>query len=402
MERRTFLTGLGGVALAARFPAIVGAQEPTPHIGIVGAGIVGASIAYHLARAGARVTIFEKDAPASGATSKSFAWLNSFSNDPGYRELRRQALLDWRRLDGQLGGALGVTWGGYLVWRRDPARAQALRDEVADFSAAGYPYRLIDEAGITTLQPGIVAGRSRAAAFMDMDGHIDPVHATTVLVERAKVLGARIVNPCAVTGIIAGENGLTAVETGCGTFPLDRLVIAAGVDTPVLTAQLGTDIPMTHAPGILVHTKSLPPMLRPIIDGPDVYFKQMPNGRIVGADAEAPPDIAAHSTIRRGVADFGSESVRSMHGTRILGKIAAVLPASRGAPLLRLTLGFRPKPADGFPAVGPLAGALGIYAAVMHSGMTLGPLMGRLVAGEILNGIPSPLLAPYRPERFSN
>jgi glycine/D-amino acid oxidase-like deaminating enzyme len=71
-------------------------------VGIAGGGIVGASIAFHLAQAGASVTLFEKAQPASGATQNSFAWLNVFVTDPQYRALRLQSLMAYHDLDRRL------------------------------------------------------------------------------------------------------------------------------------------------------------------------------------------------------------------------------------------------------------------------------------------------------------
>ena len=89
--RRNFLQGMGSVAIAA-IPGISIAQSSMLSVGVIGGGIVGASVALHLAQAGASVTVFEKTAPASGATSKSFAWLNAGSSDPHYRDLRMHSL----------------------------------------------------------------------------------------------------------------------------------------------------------------------------------------------------------------------------------------------------------------------------------------------------------------------
>ena len=80
----------------------------------------------------------------------------------------------------------------------------------------------------------------------------------------------------------------------------------------------------------------------------------MANGSIVGTDAPEPPDLPVHAGIRAGAMDFPDEALRAMHGNRILGKIAAFLPAVRDAPLEWLSLGFRPMPTDEFPVVGAL------------------------------------------------
>ena len=83
-----------------------------PSILVIGAGIIGASIAYHLARRGAPVTVIDRSQPAGGATSQSFAWINaSYRNPKPYYHLRVHGMQEYRRLEHELDGALRVKWG---------------------------------------------------------------------------------------------------------------------------------------------------------------------------------------------------------------------------------------------------------------------------------------------------
>jgi glycine/D-amino acid oxidase-like deaminating enzyme len=88
-------------------------------------------------------------------------------------------------------------------------------------------------------------------------------------------------------------------------------------------------------------------------------------------------------------------------GERFLKTASAVLPAFEKAGVEKLTLGWRPLPQDEFPVIGFGAGRRDVYITVMHSGVTLSPLVARLAAAEILDGIEAEPLAPYRPERFN-
>ena len=83
MRRRRFLTSAAGVAVASGYRGVSAARRLNGRIGVVGGGILGSSIALHLARRGAEVTVFEREGPAAGATGNSFAWMNaSFSKRP--------------------------------------------------------------------------------------------------------------------------------------------------------------------------------------------------------------------------------------------------------------------------------------------------------------------------------
>src|SRR5215471_1495912 len=100
-------------------------------VGVVGAGIVGASIAYHLARRQVAVTVLEQHRPGAGASSHSFAWLNAFSKEPlAYHDLNRRSMDVWHRFAEELQVDMGLHWGGDLRWVHTPADAEALRQHI--------------------------------------------------------------------------------------------------------------------------------------------------------------------------------------------------------------------------------------------------------------------------------
>ncbi len=395
--RRSFLallTGTAGLAATGAWP-----RPGSPRVGVVGAGIVGASIACHLAEAGARVTVFDKSGPAAGATRNSFAWINAFVADTHYRDLRLASLLSWHALDQRL--RFGITWGGYLNWVGDPARAELVRSNAAQLAGSPYPVQWLRAADLATLDPHLAPGLVAAAIYSAIDGHVDPVQATHRFLDGARRYGARLRFPCDIRSIEVRHGRLAGVATSQGFVALDRLVVAAGVDTPALLAPCGYALKLRHAPGILAHSKPLPPLTRIIHDGPgDLSFKQMADGRLVGTDSPEPPDLPVHALIRAQRIDFPDAGLRELHGNRILGKIVAMLPDARGAELEWLSLGFRPMPQDDMPVVGRLPGLPDVYVTVTHSGVTLAPILGRCVATELLDGARLEVLAPYRPERF--
>ncbi len=385
MKRREFLTLLAGATTAA-FPAVVRARPRALRVGVVGGGIVGAAIAMHLAEAGVRVTLFEKAGPAMGATRNSFAWLNAFVTDPHYRALRLASIAAWRNHDRQLG--LGIVWGGYLNWANDESQAAVVRANAADLDGSPFPIRWLNAEDVAQLSPQLRPGPISAALYSSIDGHLDPVSVTRRFLDRAVAIGAELRMPVEVLALDFSHGRLRAAVTTDGRVPLDRLVVAAGVDTPSVLALAGFTLRLKHAPGILAHSKPLPPLTRLIHEGPsDLSFKQMADGSIVGTDAPNPPDRPEHAAIRAAPGDFPDEALREMHGNRILARIAAVLPAAKDAHLERLTLGFRPMPTDDRPVVGPVPGAPDVYICVTHSGITLAPILGRHATREIVDGI---------------
>jgi glycine/D-amino acid oxidase-like deaminating enzyme len=400
MRRRQFLQHAAALAAAASLPAH-GRKRDTPRVGVIGGGIVGASIAYHLARAGARVTLFERAQPASGATRNSFAWLNAFVEHPEYRALRLQSLAAYHQFDRAL--HLGIVWGGYTSWARTPDEIKVLNEAAAQMRDTPHPVRSLGRAELLAMTPGLVTGEVAAAFYSSIDGHLDPVRVTEKFLAAARAAGAitRLQTP--VLGVDFAQGALGGVQTAAGAVPLDRLVIAAGTDTPALLAMAGFGaLKLKHAPGILAHSRPTARATRLIYDAPGTLsFKQMADGSIVGTDSPSPPDLPVHREIRDHVMAFPTQELADKHGNRILTKIGAVLPAARGIALERLTLGFRPLPADELPVIGLVPGLRDVHVAVMHSGVTLAPIVGRFVTQEVLQGVRVPALAPFRPERFS-
>ena len=396
IRRRTFLKGVGSLA-ATSVSSLAFGKSPKLSVGVVGGGIVGASIAMHLAKSGAQVTLFEKSAPAAGATSKSFAWINAFTSDPHYRALRLKSIAAYRALDQQV--QLDITWGGAIHWAESLAEAEILKASVAELDQAGYPARMVTPDDLAELAPNLRLGPIDAASFHPLDGHMDPVHTTQRFLDHAQQHGADVVYPCEVTELRFNGDRLSGVSTTTGDYSLDRLVIAGGVDTPALAAQAGYTPPLIHAPGILVHTKPTRPLLGRVAETPHIYFKQHRDGRILGTDGYYAPDIPVHQGILQGPQQM-PDDMRVMHGERILDKIKAHLAGAEDAAYDHLTLGFRPMPQDRYPIVGFSPGNSNVYIAVMHSGVTLAAIMGRYITHEITNDDLIDELAPYRPGRF--
>ncbi len=399
LRRREVLGGLLGIGSAALIRPVWSTAKPLK-VGVVGGGIIGASIALYLARAGAQVVVFEKAGPARGATQNSFAWVNAFVDDVHYRTLRIQSLLAYRDLDRLL--ALKMVWGGYVNWASDAAESAIVQSNSRQLEGTDYPVRVISADEFSRLDPHVSPGDITDAFYSSIDAHLDPVFVTNRFLETAAKAGARVLYPCELTAIAMRGNRLTGVATDRGRFELDRLVVAAGVDTPRVVAMAGYHLVLKHAPGILAHSVSLPSLTKLVHDAPGgLSFKQMSDGSVVGTDAPNPPDIPAHRGIREHAESFPSEELRSYHGNRILAKIGRFLPDAEGARLDRLTLGFRPLPTDEFPVMGSLPGAPDIHVAVTHSGVTLAPIVGKLTAEEILHATRAAMFAPYRPERFT-
>ncbi len=340
-----------------------------PHVAVVGAGIIGSAIGLELAARGAAVTLV--DAGGERASENSFGWINaSWFNRPDYFRLRHFSMGAWRRWEARVPG-LAPRWTGGLVWE---LAGDALAAFVRDHGAMGYAVSMVERDTIRRIEPGLAEPPERAALAAE-EGFVEGGEAASALRAAALAAGARLV-----------EGTVTAVEDGAlrladgHRIAADRIVVAAGTGVPGL---LG--LPVDPVPGLMALTTPVRARLNHVLAPPGLLLRQDAEGRILcGGEAGGSAPGSDAGAIARD----------------LLGRVAGLI----GEPevgLERIVIGHRPTPADGHPIIGPVPGRAGVYVAVMHSGVTLAPGVAELVADELLDGAEAPMLAPFRPDRFT-
>ena len=364
---------------------------------VVGAGIIGASIAYHLSRRkDVAVTVLERDEPCAGASGHSFAWLNSFGKDPvSYHHFNRRSMDIWDRFARRLGGNLDLHWGGELRWENTPERAGVLRQRIVQLQARGYPIRVISKDEIRELEPGLSPGPVTTASFSDIDGRVDPLKVIEACLQRACEAGTVVHTHTPVNELcLDGQGRIEAVNTPNGEVSCDVIVLANGTAVTKLAGTAGVQIPQQHSPGVVVRTDPQPPILQnvsvlhlPPIDENrhEIHLRQSTDGTLaIGQGSQESIDCDDSQA----------------HADALLSRAIHYLPALAGARAIPKPVGYRPMPIDGLPVLGFCETASNLYVALMHSGVTLAPLVGELTTLEIVDGACVKMLAPYRPERF--
>lgn len=362
---------------------------------VVGAGIIGASISRQLAQRGAQVTVLEAAAaPAQGATKASWAWLNSNYKQPQhYKEFNIRSMQLWQQQHSDL-----ATFCGCLM----------LHDERPDPGDPAYPITAVPAEQLLQLEPGLspeVAAASHHARLFDLEGWCNPEAATRSFLQDAQQLGAQVLYGHTVESITITDGKATQVT--CSTsqtqqqqqqqsYAADAVVLAAGTGCPELAGQAGCQLQLLHKPAAIVMTAPLQPdLLRHMVISDTVFMLQRKDGRVLLGETR--PEEAANT-------DDSSDNAQ-----RILALAAAAVPALAAAVVEGMYIGYRPYPADGYPVLGWAGGSCSnVYVAVTHSGMTLAPLVGQLVADEVLAALAdgsssssstAELLAPYKPSR---
>src|SRR6266566_4167481 len=174
-----------------------------PHVLVVGAGIIGASIAWHLARAGAHVTVIDAAEPGGLATRHSWAWINaSWGNPEPYFRLRVRAMEEWCRLEQEVSD-VHVAWVGGLFWELPP---EQLKKFEVGHAAWGYDIRRVERTEIRRIEPHL-ADPPEFALHAPAEGAVEPLAATQALLAAAQALGAIVIanNPVRSLNLRAGH-----------------------------------------------------------------------------------------------------------------------------------------------------------------------------------------------------
>ena len=367
-------------------------------VAVIGAGIVGASIAWRIAGRGAQVTVIDQGEPGSGASSHSFAWVNAGAKEPiGYHNLNRRSLEMWPRFAEGLGEDVGLRWGGKVAWETEAEAAAALTARVRRLQSWGYPSRLVSKSELEELEPALNVGPVAAAEYNENEGQVEPQLVVDACIRRLAELEAGILAGVSALGMSqSGDGTIRAVQTTSGDIEVDAVVLAAGAATTGLAALAGVNVPQAESPGVVMRTTPRPPLLRnvPVVYAPpleegrrEIHLRQCPDGRLM---------------IGEGDQESLAEDDSQAHADELLARACHYLPGLAGAQAIPVPVGWRPMPLDGYPVMGFAPEAPNLYVALTHSGVTLAPALSQLAALEICEGVRADaVLGPYRPERFA-
>ncbi|MDQ0642252.1 NAD(P)/FAD-dependent oxidoreductase [Microbacterium murale] len=317
---------------------------------VIGAGIIGASITYHLAVRGADVTLVDAGLPGAGATRHSFGWIGRSPGDSSPAgELRALGRSHWERLAREVRG-LEVHWSGALVWGEHFA-GRGPRDTHA-----------------ATREPRLVEP-PRHAEFRPDDGWVDPVRATESLISAAREHGASVRFGAPVTRLVTTRDGaVDGVELGQEILAASTVAVAAGVGSTALCATAGVNLPMLSSPVVMVRLRASSGLVRGIVANDQFEARQDVDGTVL-----IPLDYDKHTS---------TDELRRT-GEEALRVFMASFTGADDATLVSAEIGWRPMMADEKPRVG-YAEASGLYVAVAHPGITLASVIGHAAAEEIL------------------
>jgi sarcosine oxidase subunit beta len=372
---------------------------------IIGAGVIGASIAYHFTRHGIRPLVLEKSDPAAGSSGACDGLVFMQSKKPGLH--LKLALESRRRFDGlvgQLGSGIEFKNPGGMCLIESEAELAAMRLFVAEQRTSGLDVELIDGAEARRREP-CLSEKVIAATFSALDSQVNPYALTFAFLRAAKSAGAQILTGEEVKGIEAVSGKATGVLTGSGRISAPVVVNAAGAWAAEIGRMAGLEVPILPRRGQIVVTAAVPPLLRHcLISAQYVAVKFKPELAATGGMGFSLEQADSGNILIGSTREFvGFDHRTTFEGVRtIASRIAPVIPALKHVPVIRTFGGLRPYTPDGLPILGKVAGLEGFIMAAGHEGdgIALSPITGELIADLIATGRTQFPLEDFRLERF--
>ncbi len=371
-------------------------SRKTTNIVIVGAGIIGISLAYKLSqRKNTSITVLESEYPGGGATAHSFAWVNAFGKEPRYYHTLNQRSLDmWYRFSEQLDADIGIHFGGELRWENTQWGAKALLNRVQQLQGWGYPCRIISKDELLTLEPELTPGNVLACSYSESDIHIETDKFISVCMNKAIENGVSIHSNTRVIDFSHNNGRIHSVITSKSEYPCDIAILSAGVNTTHLAALVDVHIPQQCSPGIIINTTKCKKVMRhaAVIHAPSknekhqhIHLRQLDDGTL---------------RIGRGTQEGINSDDSQEHADVLLECAKTYLPIIGNASAIANPIGYRPMPIDGYPIIGFTESVSNLYITLMHSGVTLAPIVSEMATIEIVDGIMVDWFKPYRLSRF--
>ncbi len=358
---------------------------------VLGAGIVGTSIAYHCARAGLSVLLLDRGEPLGNTSGATFAWLGSHLKLPAdYNRFTREAIALYAGMEAELDAELEYSRLGSVTLLRTPAEMEQVGGTVRELQADGAPLELWTPAQVRAREPVIGEGFA-GGVYCPVDIEINPFKTAAAYLRRAREHGAHVRYRSEVTALSTAGGAVDGVVAGGESYRGRCVVSATGIDSPRIGAMAGVAVPVEQSRGQILVSEKTAPRLGGFVGcrgAGGFMLRQVRAGNfLLGYTSEPVQDD--HAVTLEGI-------------TGIAHTIAREVPALRDLSLLRAYAGIRPLPRDGLPILGEAPGRRGLLFAVMHSGYTLSAMVGRCVAARITGGDDRGAFRTYGLERFAD
>jgi glycine/D-amino acid oxidase-like deaminating enzyme len=360
---------------------------------VVGAGVHGASAAFHLASRGVRTLVLDPRGPAGGPTGRSSAICRAYYTNAFLADVARESIAMVRDFPEHTGRESGFRQTGLLVLH-PPEDEPTVREVVPRLNEQGIPTDLRTPQDILEEFPAFdLTGIALGAHERDA-GYADPVLVTQGMLERARELGAEIRHGAAVTTIVP-EGGTWALTIDDGSREAAmRVLLAAGPWTKPLAAQVGTDLPLTVERHIVATfawgTADPMPAHADLPNG--YYFRPEGDELFLMGPLHEEPNVDA---------DDYPETLADAEGADLAERVIRRVPALERAEARGGWASLYDVSPDWQPVIGEIAPGVYVDAGTSGHGFKLAPALGRHVADLVQGADADPGIEQFHPRRFA-
>ncbi|MBW1811206.1 MAG: FAD-binding oxidoreductase [Deltaproteobacteria bacterium] len=361
---------------------------------IIGGGVLGLSLAYHLSRMGfSDIVILEQGYLCFGASGRNGGGIRQQWSTEENIKLAQQSVRMFRQLARETGYNIWFRQGGYLFIARDDESAASLEKNVALQNRLGVPSRNISAAEARRVVPGLSTNGVKICSYNHSDGVLFPWPALWGMARSVQELGVEIDTFTRVTGIDVRDQQIVKVVTDRGAIATNRVVNAAGGWSWQIAKMAGLEIPNKPYRHEILVSEPLRPFLNPMVcdlsDG--TYFSQTMRGEICGglSDPDEPSSMNTGSSFK-----FLSRMCQSM---------IRILPRLSGVKILRQWAGYYDETPDGNPVLGRVAEVEGFIQlnGFGGHGFMLAPAIGKIAAEWLLRKSEHEIFTKYSLARFT-
>lgn len=369
----------------------------TADVIIIGGGVQGASLAFHLAQRGTKVIVLEKQFVGAGATGRSSGLVRMHYDTEVDSRLAWASFHYFRNWKEMVGGDCGFTRTGFIQIV-EANRTEALKINVRMHQEIGIPALLVTADDVKRLSPHLVTDDIELAAYEPESGYAMPSDTAAALISAARAMGVRVMQDCLVNGVLVAGEKITGVETNQGVFSAPVVVNAAGAWAEQFNKMVGLELSYTtwrHDTMFVVRPPEIGLSHPTVIDfGKEMYFRPEGNLTLVGLEdgnplGESPDGDADHA--KKGFVE------------RAIDRLCQRMPAMEKGSLHSAHGGYDGITPDQHPMLGA-AGPDGFYLDCGHSGtgFKTAPAVGLCMSELILDGAAKTVdISSLSPNRFS-
>ena len=211
---------------------------------IIGGGVAGCSVAYHLAKYGWKdVVLVERDQLTSGTTWHAAGLMGQIGASATITKFRKYSLDLYKQLEKETELSTGLKQNGAVTVATTKSRLEELKRQATTAQLFDVEANILSPSEIKKIYPIINTDNIIGGVHMPLDGQADPVGVTNVLAKAAKMQGAKIIEKCPVKKILVQKNKIVGVETEEGKIDCEYIVLATGMWSRQLAAEVNVSVP---------------------------------------------------------------------------------------------------------------------------------------------------------------